>query len=278
MYTYLVSVGRPGSALVHALSPEDARTQFGAPDWSLRSLQKQEDLGKNFFVGSALCMALHGTRARRAFAPNVALASAAIANNVEMKDRIRLWNIDLYRNKDLPADGVTLDPGEAFVMSAGGCPVIIASGGGSMVVAHAARDSLIDRKAVGGTPGREHISVVRSIVAALKKRGVRPGEVTMCMLFSIPVETFGHSFDHPEYGAYNRALETFINERWPDCTTRGNGGMFLDLERLFVEQARQEKVQGAWAMLSLRECPALAHTRDGKGRERRNLIIVKRDE
>ena len=99
----------------------------------------------------------------------------------------------------------------------------------------------------------------------------------MIMLFAIPAETFEHRFDHPTYGEYNQALKMFVWDRWPGCLTGDETSMFLDLGKLFVEQARQAGVHGVSAMHSLAEFPRLAHTRDGSNPERRNLIIVRRD-
>ena len=99
----------------------------------------------------------------------------------------------------------------------------------------------------------------------------------MCMQFAIPAKWFEHTMDHPEHGAYNRALERFVGARWPDGIIRKNGSLFLDIEDIFLEQAREAGVRHAWSAHSLADFPDLAHTRDGRDPRRRNLFVVKRD-
>ncbi|MFH1178211.1 MAG: hypothetical protein V1711_00585, partial [bacterium] len=137
---------------------------------------------------------------------------------------------------------------------------------------------------LGNPSRRQHESVVDAVVEALTERGANLHEIAMCMHFAIPAAVFEHHFDGL-YGPYNHAIWRFVDERWPSSTVRKNGGMLLDLEGLFEEQARQIGVMNVWSENSLAELPALTHTRDGKknpigpsGREvqRRNLIVVKR--
>jgi hypothetical protein len=97
------------------------------------------------------------------------------------------------------------------------------------------------------------------------------------MLFAIPAEAFEHRFDNFHYGEYNQALDSFVSKQWEGCMTQGDNGMFLNLESVFVEQARQAGVQQVRAEHSLAEYPRLAHTRDGGDISRRNLIVVKRE-
>ncbi|MHB1163501.1 MAG: hypothetical protein ACYCZZ_03210 [Minisyncoccota bacterium] len=268
----------PGVTL-GALSPKHARQQ-GFLNWSLQQMQNQEDVYQNHGLATGLYVALRRLGVRRAYAPQVAPASATIVDAAALQDRIRLrGNVSLYRGKDVPADGVFLKQNEAFVMSSAGCPVIIASVDDHMIVAHAGRDSLIDRGAVMGTPTRKHVSVVDAIIDAFKQKSAAIHRMTMCMQFSISAEAFEHRFDHPQHGAYNRALAAFIDAKWPGSALRKTAdGLLLNLESVFIEQARQAGIRNVWTFLSLNECPELAHTRDGKKPDRRNLILVKRNE
>ncbi len=276
MYQSTMSIGRLGAS-IGVLSPYEARER-GLSSWSLAVMQKQQDLQEHYQLAMGIHVALRGMGAKRAYAPNVTAASARIISSSELKNRIRLSTIDLYRNKDVPADGTFLNRNEAFVMSAAGCPMIIAGGGDYLVVAHAGRDSLVDRRAVmGATPVREHLSIVHAIIEAFAKKGLAPGMISMCMQFAIPADVFEHRFDHPRHGAFNQALKKFVDKRWPGCTTEKNGGMFLNLEFLFEEQAAQAGVRNAWAMNSLAVFPLLAHTHDGRNSRARNLFLVKRE-
>ena len=264
------------NATVNAWSPEDARW-YGFRNWSLRELQTQDDSVRLHSLSKGIRSALVSVGVRTAYAPNVAAMSAVIANPEDMTKKILLERTELYRNAEFPADGVFIGPGQAFVASTSGCPLIIATAGEHMIVAHAGRDSLIERNAVLGKPSRRHVSVVYAIIEELLKKGESLNEIVMCMMFSVPAESFDHHPMHPEYGTYNRELIKMIDMLWDGSTVRKNGCVFLDLESVFVNQAREIGVRCAWAIHSLREFPALAHTRDGKDPSRRNLFVVKRN-
>jgi hypothetical protein len=271
-----VPVGRL-NATVAALTPRDAEMQNIAT-WSLKHFQTQEDVPKQPRLAKALTHLMYCLGVHTAYAPNVVPASARIVDIGDLDVCINSGTeLQLYRRQGLPADGVFLEPNEAFVMSGAGCPIIIATADNSFIVAHASRDSLIDRGAVTGNPTRNCISVVESVVNAFTEKGVPVSDISMCMLFAIPRDVFEHREDHPQYGEFNRALGMFIDSRWPGCVVRRNGSLFPDIGSVFVEQARQQEVRCAWAMHSLAEHPDLAHTRDGKGSDRRNLVIVKRN-
>ncbi|MCX6786432.1 MAG: hypothetical protein NTU85_01255 [Candidatus Kaiserbacteria bacterium] len=263
---------------VGAWCPNSEAQQYGVSNWSLRPIQKQRDVGGNPSLVAGIHSALCKMGVHKAFAPNVVLSSAQIVESSLLEDKIKLGeHASLYRKQNLPADGVFLGKRQAFVMSGAGCPVIIATAGEYMVVAHAGRDSLINRGVVIGEPNREYISVVHTIVKALHDRKVPIHEITMCMHFAIPTMMFEHRFDNPSYGSYNQALASLINSRWPSGIRRkNNSSVFISLEDIFEEQARQMGIREVWTGNSLSELPALAHTHDGKDTRRRNLIVIKR--
>ena len=276
MSTFNITVGS-ASLAISALGPNDAE-HSELETWSLGSLQRQEDVQENYPLARAVSERLYGMNVREAFAPNVAAMSGTIVSPQDLIEKICLGEVSLYRNKQLPADGVLLNPGETFIMSAAGCPIILASGGDHFIASHAGRDSLIDRGAVNNSPTRRHMSIVNAMIHEFRLRKVPITDVVMVMLFAIPADTFEHSFDHPQYGGYNRALYALINARWPKCARFVDNRMFLDLESLFIEQALSTGVPRMLsAICSLAEFPHLAHTRDGIGANRRNLIVVRRD-
>lgn len=278
MYRHNVSIGY-SEVEVNAWTPEDA-LRYGIQNWSLRPIQSQKDVTKHHALANGLRATFSSIGAQVVYAPNVAMMSAAVVPSGElMANQIRLNGASIYRNEDLPADGTFLEPCETLTASAAGCPLIIANDKRykNVVVAHAGRDSLVERNAVIGKPSRKHVSVVYSIVEALKERGARASEINMCMLYCVPAEVFEHRLDHPQYGSYNHELGKFVDTLWPGCTARKNGAMFLDLESLFIAQALDVGVRHTWAMNSLSDLPALAHTRDGKDPSRRNLFVVKRN-
>lgn len=278
MYKHCISVGW-SEVEVNAWTPEDA-LRYGVQNWSLRPIQSQKDVERHHTLANGLRATLSSIGTQTVYAPNVSMMSAAVVPSGElMTSQIRLNGASIYRNKDLPADGTFLGPEEAFVASAAGCPLIIANDKRykNVVVAHAGRDSLVERSSVNGKPSRKHVSVVYSIVEALKERGATVGEINMCMLYCIPAEVFEHRLDHPQYGSYNHALGKLVDTLWPGCTSKKDGSMFLDLESLFIAQALESGVKHTWAMNSLSDFPALAHTRDGKDPSRRNLFVIKRN-
>ena len=263
---------------IGTFGPKEAKPYGLIGGWSLKSIQTPEDSYKQYGLTVGLRRALQSMETRKAYAPNVASSSAVVVNASALSTRIKLsGRVYLYRKKQVPADGVFLRPNEAFVMSAAGCPVIIATAGEYMVAAHAGRDSLIERSAVLGAPAREHPSVVNAIIEAFDKKGFTVNQISMSMYLAIPAAVFEHRFDHPYYGEYNRALARFVDDRWAGCTAYKNGSMFLDIESVFIEQARQAGLRYVWAALSLDTCPDLVHTRTGENPHQRNLIVVKND-
>ncbi|OGG92917.1 hypothetical protein A2609_03565 [Candidatus Kaiserbacteria bacterium RIFOXYD1_FULL_47_14] len=242
-------------------------------NWGLKPLQTQHDANKNQELVKQLYDALRKMGVHKAYAPNVASSSAIIIDGGELKEQIDLGTgVRLHRNSTVPADGIFLKKGQAFVMSSAGCPVIIATASNHMIVAHAGRDSLIDPGVLMREPTRTHLSVVYAIVKAF---GVRPSEIEMRMLFSIPEKAFRHDVNHWMYGEQNRRLAAFIGTWCPDGVSKENGSIFLNLEKIFLAQARMIGVQNATATHSLNQFPAMAHTRDGEDVRRRNLVVVK---
>lgn len=264
---------------ITVLSPWEA-TKHGLASWSLTHIQKPEDADKNPFLTDALASVFSKLCVHNAYAPKINAHSARVVSGESLDTMIRIGTAcRLHRNQDLPADGVLIHKKNAFVVSSAGCPVILASAGDHFIVAHASRDSLIDRGAVMGNPSRpEHLSsVVYSIIGALRKKGAFPSDITMAMLFSINAEDFEHSENHSQYGEYNSALVRYVGKRWADGIVRGeNGETFLDLESVFMEQACSVGVRHVWTTNPLSEHRLLAHTRDGRNPLRRNLVIVKR--
>lgn len=277
MYEYKdIPVGM-SRVTVCAFGPEDAQTRK-VLNWSLRLFRPEIEPKDRKALITALGSELLSAKVHQAFAPRVDAMSAHVVGQEELTERFHLGSgITLYRNSNVPADGVFLRPSQAFVMSGAGCPVIVASGGTHFVVAHAGRDSLVDRQAVEERGRRrEYLSVVHAVVHAFSMRGVPADGVAMGMLFAIPRESFEHHPEHPVYGDYNRELVAFLERRYDASIIRRNGTAYLDLQALFIAQARRVGVRRPWVLHPLQDHPDLAHTRDGMGSAQRNLIIVKR--
>jgi hypothetical protein len=275
-----ISVGRLGIT-VAALQPLESE-KYGLLNWSLKSIQNQKDADakEHFVLVSGLKAVFKEMGLHRVFAPNIAPASARIIDTRLLKEAVNLGeDIVMYRNQDEAGDGVFLGRGTGIAMGIAGCPAVIATAGEQMIVAHAGRDSLIDRGAVLGEPTRRHVSIVDAIIEAFLERGISPNDIVMCMLFAIPAKEFVHSFSHPEYGLYNYRLCEFIHKnQWSNGMDSQKNLLYLDLEMIFQEQARQNGVQNVFFGCSLDEFPALVHTRDGGGPNRRNLVVIKRNQ
>lgn len=251
--------------------PEDA-SHYGLRNWSLKDLQQEVDIPRNQRLADRLTEELNGLGIRDIFAPNVAVASGKVINPHNLTDRIWLRGTMLHRDHSFPADGVLLRTEQAFLMSTAGCPVIIASTRSHVIAAHAARDSLIDRGVITGRPTRENLSVVDAIIEKFRIGGTCADDIVMTMLFSIPAKKFPHDGDHPKHGAYNRKLVTFIEKHYPDGILTEGGVTYLNLEQVFVGQARQAGVRRVQALHSLAYYPDLVHTAESG---KRNLLIVK---
>lgn len=261
--------------LVAALGRDDA-AEYGVDSWSLQPMQSQLDAVRNPCLSRGLVGVLEKVKVKKVFAPNVSAFSARVVEEGALKQHIYLNGAAvLHRSQFFPADGVHLNKkGHAFMMSGAGCPIIIAADdeGEMLVVAHAGRDSLVDRGAVMGYRARKHVSVVGAIIEKFGERGILPVHILMRMMFSISAAAFVHPLNHPQYGAYNRTLEGFINNRWPRGAIRQNGNLLVNLEGLFEEQAYQAGLTCVSVTHSLAEFSNLAQ-HDGK---ERNLYIVKR--
>lgn len=273
------------------LGPQEA-ARYGLSTWSLKRFQEQKDVPTALNCQDPqhnLSLALRAELGKRsikiAHAPSVASMSANIAESSALTTRIRLHSGDngivVCRNSRLPIDGVSVEKQEGFIMSGAGCSIITAHGRHVAIVAHAGRDSLVERGSVQGKSAREHLSVVHAMLDMFRKKGVPAEEVEMHMHFAIPQDVFSHPYDHPEHGPYNRALKAFLERRgWRECFFEKRESLYLDIERLFTLQALEAGVRlfSTCAPLSMR--PDLTHTRDGKrhasGEPLRNLIIVKR--
>lgn len=262
---------------VNAWTPADA-SRYYLRSWSLKPLQEPDDALKHRELTSGVSIALHTVGVKTAYAPKVAAMSGAIVPAEKLKKQIPLRNnAILKRDKDVPADGVFVRPGEAFIMSGAGCPLIIATAGEHAIISHAGRDSLIDRGAVMGKPTRNCGSVVDSIINEFLNLEMPVYDINMCMMFAVPTEKFGHPENDPQYGEFNRRLGVYAHNLWPGSVVKRDGSIYIDLGALFVEQARQRGVRRARAVHSLDEYPDLAHTRDGEDPSRRNLYVVKRN-
>ncbi len=243
--------------------------------WSLAPVQEQKDIEDYPLLAMGLRDNLRGMGVHRCYATNVAEFSGnVLINPNDLRKEIDLGkNILMYRDRSIKADGIRIPRGRALIASGRGCPFIVATSDEYMFVAHAGRDSMIDRGVIDGKPTRGNISVVESLIEAFLELGVPAEEITMRMEFSIPATVFEHRFNGPD-GEHNHKLWEFIQEQWPTAAVQRNGGILLDLEELFERQAREAGVTDARAENSLPELPNLVHSRNST---KSNLFVFKND-
>ncbi|GEM_PF-2485050 len=268
------------ASVIAALGPKDAG-KYGVGTWSLAGLQTAQDVPRAQKLSRALGEVFEALDIKNAYAPQVSQNSAYILTKGTLRRaRIDLGGRYLWRNPELRSDGIFLDAGDAFIMSAAGCPAIIATAKSYMVVAHAGRDSLIDRqKILRGKRSRWYDSVVDAIVDNFRMKGVGAEEIILHTGFAIPSKYFWHDFDHIQWGFFNRKLLRFFRKQWPRAVGRyDERGFTIDLSGLIKDQAVSAGIKEKNVITgdSLERYPELAHTRDGKDPARRNLIIIKR--
>lgn len=163
----------------------------------------------------------------RYYAPSVYQMSGAVARHVSFTD---IYELDRFRsirrpgyreglNTRIPCDGTWVGSKEGFVMTAGGCPLLVLSGTGECgrclcIVAHAGRDSLIDLFRVGkAIRPRAHESVVESMVAYARQYfSAKPKELILRSFFSLPWQAFPHDQRDTSHGAANKKLQEYLLE------------------------------------------------------------------
>jgi hypothetical protein len=102
--------------------------------------------------------------------------------------------------------------------------------------------------------------------------------MSMAMLFAVPALSFEHNPGHAIHGRKNRKLIEFAERMWPGSVVKQNETAYLDLEQIFLAQARKQEVGGrVWVGPNLNVFPSLTHTRKPGCRDARNLIAILRE-
>lgn len=270
------------SFLVSALGPNEAKFyEHSLSNWSLKNLQMPIDAESNRPLANAISNVFEILNVTQAWAPSVASANATI---IDCKDLIHGISLKghrmLYRNPDVPADGIFLERGGTFVMSSAGCPLIVATAGDEMITAHAGIHSLVDEAMYTSQTPRQHESVVFSIIEALMRSvdNLEPKDIKMWVLFSIPTPAFTYRFGSSQYGMRNRLFINALKANYPECVIerQHDNCAQIDLETLIMMQTAKKDVTNVFISDSLSKHPELTHTRKGTDYKKRNLIVVRR--
>ena len=214
---------------------------WGRPiNWSIDQLGGD---GNPVFAEQVGCvLALLG--ARRGFATGTIKRNARILEPAALSRKINVGHQVLFCNPNEPADGVYLQQGDAGLTSTSGCPIFFAARRGYVpVYAHAGRDCLINRSRIDPrdpAPLRDHAneSVCFSVLQALEVSSWKDAaEVYVWVYWGAHPHQQRYSFGHPEYGAFNRRMYTYIVGRWGHaCASLSPEGFSLNLTRLIRAQ------------------------------------------
>lgn len=143
---------------------------------SVRALRPKENLNwslteQNQHLATGLREVLRDMGVHKAYVPNTVPEGAFVVDRSVFTEPINLGeDRHLYQNRAVPADGMFLGRGHAFVTNC--YPIIVAVAGEQMVVAQLVGDRTF--------------LVVDAIVGSFLERGALLRNITMCLLFSIP--------------------------------------------------------------------------------------------
>lgn len=194
---------------------------FAGRNYSLAGLYSQQDTLKQRGLCADLRDTLMGMGARRAYAPTPAKNfNGLVGSPNALTTKIALCReLNIWRNREKQVDGTFLRQlGDAGIISAGGCPTIVATYRNQCIFAHAGRDCLMDREWIDSgfkVRGRPHESVVDSIVEAFKtSEPFRPGDMEAWVLWAIRPEDFYDDLNHPKWGKRNKKTFDYVRERF----------------------------------------------------------------
>ncbi|HVY72551.1 MAG TPA: hypothetical protein VG984_00640 [Candidatus Paceibacterota bacterium] len=235
------SLVRPNPLMVrHELGNKSGNIRFTASifgskdeNLSLAGLYGPQDVLKRRGFCDALKYELTGLGARRVFAPTPVdpegKFKAILIPPHELTTKIPLGHgLNLWRNRAKPADGTLLQQvGDTGIISAGGCPTIVATYRDKCIFAHAGRDCLIDRKWIDSRftqRGRQHGSVVDSIIQTLKtSEPFEADDVEVWVFWAIKPENFYDNLDDPKWGKRNRETFNYVQGRFGKAAYEQDG-------------------------------------------------------
>ncbi len=185
--------------------------------WSLDRLKIEGDQATDadfisLFLG--VLSYLNPAGSGKVYAPNTSLPTARVSHPEKFSRKIVVGaRTVIHTNPDYPTEGTWPEPDEFVVYPTGGCPILVFEGGGQLCVAHAGRDSLVDRERIKtGKKSREHESVIHAVVHEFRERGITgPGTIRVHGFFGLPPRAFDHSRDHEIYGTINQRMAEELN-------------------------------------------------------------------
>lgn len=224
------------------------------------------------------------------WAPSPVEFNGRICSQSELQTRIVLDETrGITLRRGARADGCLVEPGEALIMSVGGCAILVMEYEGRMVAAHAGLKCLYDHSMATGlfrTLRRRYESVVEAAGRALAREGsaLDPARLNVRVLFPLSPKVHTHSLTDERHGMDNRLLwKHFIREWGPGCgvqlkddrhtlsfntlaLVRAQCERYFRLDPFRVEQVGPDADQ----------IPYASHTRSAPPlRDNRNLVVIK---
>ncbi|HET8581159.1 MAG TPA: hypothetical protein VFL98_01670 [Candidatus Paceibacterota bacterium] len=254
-------------------------------NWSLKNLQRPEDAETYPEFVARIRAAISGIGGGRIFAPNpVAPSTGAICQQEDLIRHIDLGGrMEMHRNQDLHADGSFLrQMGDTGIFSAGGCGMLIAIRGTSVVFAHVSRESVFDRIAVMSRGERQdesrpYFGVAEAAIAALDAKE-HPDEVFAWPLFGLPPDSFEHSFEHSQYGAFNIALGEYLEAHHSRTAAPiTDDAVYPDLSQLVRERLELAGVPHGQICMDHAYVPETVPTTRNGGGSARYLVAAVRE-
>lgn len=183
-------------------------------EWSFAHLKNQGDEMKRPTHTHALWSVANRHHVQRIWAPRPTQLNGLVTHPENLKVRVLLSTlVSLHRGVD--ADGVSnVRHYEAFAMSAGGCPVLIASSKNWVMVGHAGLESLFNFE------DPERLGIAANMVAAFGDHGKRHG-IEFLVAFAIPPKVYLHPINDSTFGEQNRARAEAIRRYWGDIFAPG---------------------------------------------------------
>lgn len=235
------------AAEIHAFGIPAAQ-HFGVRSWSLRQLTTQDQVwSEPKFVAALRTLISEELGARAAYAPQFCGWSARLLTGTTLTYKVVLRDGVLFI-KQAPGQvvsGLFLQPGEILLLNPDGDPLVIAQGGGFLVVARAGCGALVDPAAVREKKRshRDHPSIVDALVAEFGRRGVRPEHIRAHLLFP----SMGCTFRFAEK-RYYRPLAEYVQKQWPNAITMNDERATILPDWIFTDQAMEAGITNCSCM------------------------------
>lgn len=192
-------------------------------NWSLAPLGPKPNPRSSALIERLEVISLH-LDVRNWYAPIPTKFNGKIVRATDCDDPIALPGIDGQIWRGVHADGIVLQRGSGYLLSAGGCPVIVATDGDQLVVAHAGHESLFPFET----------SVVKNIAAEFGD----PSKVTVRVFWSIQATRYTFELSGEHAAGTMKVLNRLYSEGYWDCVSHFRPGVdCIDLPKIIEKQA-----------------------------------------